>query len=240
MLAKTEAIVLHSVKYGESSAILKCYTRAEGLRSFIAGGLHSKKGVLKPSFVQPLSQLQLVYYLKGRSELKRVKEVSIAKSYEEIFYDPVKSSIALFLAEFLGKVINEEEANEQLYQYLVTSLEELDLMQEGFGKFHLIFMYRLSRYLGFAPEVPGKEAHYFDLINGVYSHFEPPHRHHLTKVETQLWLALHFYGRGETKNFMINAPKRDVLLKALLEYYRLHIHDFGELRSLPVLKELLH
>lgn len=239
MLAKTRAIVLHTLKYGDNSVILKCYTESDGLKSFIAGGLHSKSGAIKPSLVQPMSQLEVVYYEKGKSELKRLKEASVAHAYDQLFYDPIKSSLALFLAEFLSRVVREEEPNQGLFDFLENSLRQLDVMGKGFGRFHLVFMFKLPRYLGFTPEKPEAPGRYFDLINGVYTDREPPHRHYLNAQEAQVWRDMHRHA-SEGSDFPLNAAKRDFLLHSLLEYYRLHIHDFGELRSLAVLRELLH
>lgn len=238
MLAKTPAIVLGSVKYGDNSLILKAYTREAGLLSFIGGGLHSKTGVLRPAIVQTLSQLHLVYYSKSKGDLKRIKEASVSESYAHLHFDPVKSSLAMFLAEVLAHVLHEEEANYSLFDFLSTSLLELDAMEKGLGSFHLLFLYRLTHHLGFAPEVPGAGV-YFDLMNGVYETHGPVHPHYLAPEETQLWKNLHGLAKAGEQTNPLARKARESLLTALLEYYRLHLKDFGTLRSLKILKELL-
>ena len=240
MLAKSSAIVLSTVKYGENSVILKTYTRQGGRKAFIAGGFRSKKGVVRPAMVQPLSLLQLVYYENGKTELKRLKEASVEQAYQQIFYDPVKSSLAMFLAEILQHVLQEEEANFQLYDFLEENFLDLDKKSDGLAVFHLLFLYRLTRHLGFHPEKPQWEASvFFDLMNGVYSSSEPFHPHYLGRADTQLWKSLHQRVSESTSGESFNKSAREALLTALLEYYRLHIKDFGNLRSIKILKELL-
>ncbi len=237
-MLKTEAIVLGSVKYGDNSIILRTYTREKGLKSFIAGGLHSKKGPLRPALVQPLSLLEIVFYDQSKGELKRLKEASVAHPYRSVYFNPVKSSLAMFLGEMLSHVLKEEEANEPMFQFLFDALVDLDQRQEGLGNFHLVLLYRLCAYLGFAPEPPPPDAEFFDLLNGVYVAYEPPHFHFLRQHETGLWQQLHHFSRGDQDQLKLNGVDRSKLLDALVDYYRLHLTDFGELRSLPILKEL--
>ena len=128
MLAKSAVLVLGSVKYGDSSVILKTYSEKYGLLSFIAGGVRGKKGSLRPSMIQVLNQLEVVFYQNSKSDLRRVKEVTVPKAYQNLLFDPFKNCISLFLAEALTHFIREEEVNEPLYHYLSQSLYWLDEM----------------------------------------------------------------------------------------------------------------
>jgi len=238
MILKTAAIILGSVKYGDNSVILKAYTKEHGVMSFIAGSLHSKKGPLRPSMIQPLAMLQLVYYQKSKGELKRIKEAGWIQHYDELFFDPVKNTLIMFLAEFFSHVLKEEEANPKLFQFLQESLVELDSESGSIANFHLKLMYRLTGFLGFTPEVPHDKP-LFDLLNGVYIGEEPPHFHFLKEDETSLWKHLHQHCIDENHDFRIGSQQRSFLLESLLRYYRLHVHDFSKLRSLEVVRELL-
>lgn len=239
MLVKTEAIVLGAVKYGDSSVILRTYSEEYGLLSFIAGGVRSKKGPVKASMTQVLSVVQLVYYSKAKGQLKRIKEASVPQPLQEVFYHPVKSSLAMFLAEILQHVIHEEEANQTLYRYLRRAIYELDELTEGLGSFHLKFLYRLTSYLGFQPEDPLASRPYFDLLNGVYSKVEPMHAHYLNGTALLQWLNLHEVSSSFEGKAPFDLEQRRQLLDNLILYYRLHVKDFGKLRSLEILTEVL-
>ena len=239
MIEKTEVIVLGTVKYGDNSLILRTYSREQGLLSFIAGSVRSRKGPLKPAMAQVLSVLQVVYYGKTRGELKRIKEVGVAEPLKDIFYHPVKSSLAMFLAEILQHVIHEEEPNQALYRYLHQAIYQLDEATEGLGSFHLKFLYTLAGYLGFQPEQPQGELPYFDLYSGTYVVEEPVHAHFLRLQQLANWRLLHRHADHLDSRISLSGRERRELLEALLLYYRLHIKDFGSLRSLEVLTELL-
>ncbi len=240
MLVKTEAVVLGAIKYGDSSIILRTYSKYKGLISFIAGGLRSRKGPLRPAMVQVLSVLQLVYYDNSKGELKRVKEASVEEPLQEIFYDPVKSSLAMFLAEILQHVLQEEAPNEDLYSFIHTSVYTLDSITEGSDSFHLKFLYRLAGYLGFRPESPPADPRYFDLLNGVYSTTEPPHANCLYGAALVHWLKLGEESKKITEKSSLNKEQRKQTLDSLILYYRLHVKDFGKLRSLEILSEILN
>ena len=135
----TKAIVLSSLKYSDSSLIVKCYTEEEGIKSYLVRGvLKSKKGGIKVAYFQSLTQLQLVANHNHRNTLNSIKELQVLNPYKTIYKDIVKQSIFLFLAEMLTNSIQEEEENKALYSYLETSLLWID-SHHKIANFHLFF-----------------------------------------------------------------------------------------------------
>ena len=231
--------MLGSVKYGDSSIILKTYSEEFGLLSFIAGGVRGKKGPLRTAMVQVLNQLDVVFYQNPRSELRRIKEVSISRTYQALPFDPYKNCISLFLAEVISHFIREEEVNKPLYHYISSSLYRLDEVEEGTANFHLVFLYELSAFLGFAIQPP-LDKPYFDLMEGEYTSVEPPHGHVLEGELLKRWKELGVTSMERLSALKLNGHNRLKLLDTLLTYYRLHLKDFGELKSLDVLHTVLH
>lgn len=238
MLVKSPVIVLGSVKYGDSSVILKTYSRDFGLISYIAGGVRGKKGGLKSAIMLPLNQMEAVFYDKSKSNLRRLKEVSSPKVYQNMYYDPVKNCICMFLAEVLSHVLHEEEPQEQLFDFLSHSFYVLDEAEKGVANFHLPFLFELSAFLGFRPE-PYTKGSYFDLVNGVYTPAEPPHSHYIKGDSLEHWKELEKLSAIGLHSLKLNADSRMKLLQLLIDYYRLHLKDFGELKSLDVLHTIL-
>lgn len=239
MQVKSLVIVLGSVKYGDSSVILKTFSQDYGLISFIAGGVRGKKGPLKPSMSLPLNQFEAVFYFKSKGELKRLKEVSHPHIYETLFYDPIKNCLSMFLAEVLTHVLHEDEPQPSLYDFLSSSLYLLDSLDKGISNFHLIFLYHLTSYLGFQPESV-QEYNFFDLQDGLYCSTEPMHSHFLKGKALSNWKILSKTSFEDVESFKMNNDERTKLLQLLIIYYRLHIKDFGELKSLEVLHTILN
>ena len=101
MILKSKAIVLRSLKFGDSSLIIDMFTELEGRISFITRIPKTAKGKIKKQYFQPLTLLDLEFDYRPRTSLQRIKEVRIFRPYGSIPFDPVKSAILLFLSEFL-------------------------------------------------------------------------------------------------------------------------------------------
>lgn len=239
MLAKTLAIVLGSVKYGESSIILKTFTREKGLQSFMVNGVRSKKGVVKPAMTLPLSQLNLVYYERSKGELKRIKEASVHYLYQSIPFEPEKNCMALFLAEVVSHLLHQDDASPELFDFLEEAFTFLEETTVSIANFHLAFLYQLTAYVGFFPEKANTSAIYFDLAEGIYSHSEPLHPHFIKGELLAVWRQMGGTHYSKCTQIAVGSATRAALLNAILEYYRLHVKDFGELKSLDVLHQVL-
>ena len=151
MQVTTKAIVLSTLKYGDSGLIVKIYTLSDGLKTYLLKGvLRSKKGKLRPALFQPMTQLEIVATHKNKGTLEHLREAKVIKAYSSVHTDIVKNGIALFLGEFLTICIQEEEGNLGLYHYLQYALNWLD--EHGHvANFPNYFMLHLTNYLGFFP-----------------------------------------------------------------------------------------
>lgn len=234
MLVKHRAIVLHAIPYGDNSKVLKCFTDNLGLQSYLVNGVNNKKGVLKPSMVMPLTQLNIVAYSKGKGALERIKEAQLSSNYQTISIDPIRNALAIFVAEILGKVCHEEHANFEMYEFLINQLNTLDNPESKLGFYHINFLIELSSFLGFKPSLPNHEVFYFDMMEGTFETAKPLHAHYLSIDETDLL-------RGHLKGQNIKGHSQETklsLLDKLLDYYKIQIDGFGEIKSIEILKVL--
>ena len=239
MLTKTQAIVLHSLKYGETRLIVDMFTRSQGRQSFIVSIPKSVKGKIKKQLFQPLTQLEIESDLRPKLQLQKLSDVRLASPFSSIPFDPNKLSISLFIAEFLYYALRSEQHNEPLFDYIVNSIQWLDAQTDRFANFHLVFLMRLSRFLGFYPNLDHYQTgDYFDLRESVFLSTPPVHRDFLHPQEAekiQLMMRMDF---PTMHLFRMSHQERNRLLEVSLIYYRLHIPDFPELKSVSVLQEL--
>ena len=103
----SKAIVLSALKYGDTSRIVRLYTDQFGLISVLVNSVSSKRSVVRPSMLLPLTLLDVVHTRKGDGKLDRIKEAKMDLTYTSIPYDPVRNTLALYLAELYGKVLRE-------------------------------------------------------------------------------------------------------------------------------------
>lgn len=239
MLVTTEGIVLHSIKYGESSIIATIFTNDFGRQSYLINAARSKNSKNKASLLQPLFLVDLVAYQKQSHELHRVKELKSAQIYQSLSLDIVKSTISIFLAEILYKSINEQESYPEMFGFIKNSLLYFDLMETGFSNFHIWFLLRLTEYLGFLPDM-NRVGHqnWFDMKKGEIVAFQPSHPFYANKDLTEFLADLSVIKIHELAEYPVPRKIRDQLVTIVVDYYHLHFENLGEIKSLNVLREI--
>lgn len=238
MHQKTTGIVLHTLKHKDSSTIVSVYTRDFGRVSYLVHGINKKKAVVRPAYLQALSIIEIDVFHNTKKNIQQIKDLHIAYSFKTIPYDPVKNALALFIAEVLYRSLKQTEPDENVFLFLENAIQQLDQCETGISNFHLVFMIKLSRFLGFAPNVEETDNRYFDMMNGVFLSQKPLHSHYLMQDVTADFAALLKLDFSTMEQLLIGRQKRVKLLESLVEYYRLHVPEFHGLHSLAVLQSL--
>ncbi|MCL4160738.1 UNVERIFIED_CONTAM: hypothetical protein GTU68_020865 [Idotea baltica] len=239
MQVTTKAIVLTSIKYGDTSLIVKAFTASDGLKSYMLKGvLTAKKGKLRTSYFQPLTQLELVANHRNKGTLESIREAKVSYHYQTLHTDIAKNAMTMFLAEMLGNSIHEEEQNAALFNFLEASFQWLDV-QEDIANFHLYFLLSLTKYLGFYPDTNQIEASCFDLLEGEFT--DTPSLNPIITGENlnflKHFLGINFDGMDTIK---MRKTNRQELLRSLVLYFELHLHGFRKPKSLAILNEVFN
>ncbi len=241
MLQKTNGIVLHYLRYGETSVISHIYTEAFGRQSFIAAGVRSKHSKLKLNLFQPLTLINLEAYFKNHSELHRIKEANYFMPFYTIGADIRKSSVVLFLAELLDKTLREAEPNERMFGFIWNAIQVLEMTDKDIGNFHLVFMLHLSKYLGIFPSADqninlelttNRVTDFPDSNDRFFSDISAPERKNLMMLYNcsfQTFSEIH-----------LDHNTRNYLLSHIINHYQYHFENMSQLKSLPILREVLH
>jgi DNA repair protein RecO (recombination protein O) len=240
MIHHTIGIALNYIEYSETSIIATIYTEKFGRQSYIINKVKTGKSKFKAGYFQPLILLNLEVYNNPKKELQRIKELSSGYPLKSIPFDIKKSSIAFFTAELLLQSIKEEERNQSMFEYIFNSIILLDEMKQAIQNFHLLFILRLTKYLGFYPKNNFNTLNcYFDLANGEF--ISSKRHNYILEVEDSILLSnLLNEPNNNYKLAYINNQNRSILINKLIEYYKLHNHLDGQLKSLKVLNEVFH
>jgi DNA repair protein RecO (recombination protein O) len=239
MMTNSRAIVLNTLKFGEQQLIVDMLTEELGRVSFICRIPKTQKGKLKKQFFQPLSLLDAVFDYRQNARLQHLRDVRLSQPFTSIPFDAGKLSIALFLAEFLTYATRDEQQNAALFNYVVNSISWLDGQTTSFANFHLVFMMRLSRFIGFFPNTDGaEEGGYFDLLGACFTPAPPLHGHFLTPDEASKISLLMRLNYKTMHLCAMTREERNRCTEVIVEYYRLHVPGFPALRSLDVLRQL--
>lgn len=231
----SKGIVLRSIDYSDSSAIVKVFTHNQGLRSFLMRGVKGKRK--KTAYLQPLSLIELEYHLHPRKDLSVAGNVRHLDSYHSIPTHPHKRMVALFLAEVLSETIKSDHTDEPLFDYLHTRLLMFDL-EDWYPNFHLLFMTGMTRFLGIYPLL-SNHPRCFDLENGAFLDFLANGPQVVREEESTLLYRLFTEPWEKAKDIHLNRPTRNRITAHLVEYYQSHAVGMRPLKSLQILTEVL-
>ena len=233
MLQKTKGIALHYYNYSESSVIVKIFTYDAGLQSFMMNGVRKKKAKTKLGLLRPLNPLDVSFYNKSGSGIKRIKELSLAKVLEKIPYEINLQLIAVFIAEALMRVLVENEKDSALFNYVEGIIAELDGPDKISNYLPLSFLLNLSSFLGFYPSKKNDDFPFFDLQNGCFTQSDFGHNHFIKDEALSNFRSLLL-----NEKVAFSQKERGGLLLILLDYFRLHHHELKNLKSHTVIEQL--
>jgi DNA repair protein RecO (recombination protein O) len=236
MFSQTEIIVLNYTKYSESSIIVHSLTKKHGRQSIIVYGIGGKRKN-KLGFFQPLNLLETQLYFKPNTGLQKIKEFKLATPLFNILNDIGKSSLALFISEILYRSIKEEFADEHLFDFVKTSILILEETTLGLPYFHVAFMVKLAKQLGFMSDEPILSG-YYDYKENFSTDIKPTHEYFLNKDDQNLLISLLEKPYSELQNFNLTGNQRDKLLDSVVKLFELHLLNINSLRSYLVLKEV--
>ncbi|MEZ5083587.1 MAG: DNA repair protein RecO [Bacteroidales bacterium] len=241
MLFKTRGIVFHRIKYSESSVIVKIYTENYGLQSYLIKGIRRKDSKLKPALLQHLTLLEFIATGKNNSNLKYIKEITAIYPFKTIPFDIKKSSVIIFLNEILYNSIREEEANEDLFEFIYNAIMYLDLGEKINVGFSLWFLIHLTKFLGFFPRHRENDGFAtFNMEEGIISDKILPQPTDVSMPFSRYIIELMNCNLGELHTISISKKDRLILLDILLRYYKNHLPGLGEIKSHYVLQSVLN
>jgi DNA repair protein RecO (recombination protein O) len=239
MLYKTRGIVLYNLSYNDTYSIITVFTEEFGLASYLTAKSKGKKSRVPKSAFHPLSVLEMEVEHRNLQDIQRLKEARVHYPLFSLLSDPVKVSICIFLAEFISKVVKEVEPNKLLFDYILHSVQILELSEKAYSNFHLVFMIRLSPFLGFSPDASDyRKGMFFDMQNGIFTLYKPSHIHFLNLEESESFSLLLRMNYENMATFRFSRHERKSIIYRILEYYRLHLVHFPDLKSLEILHEV--
>jgi DNA repair protein RecO (recombination protein O) len=228
MIRKTSGLVLSSIRYKDTSIIVKIFTRELGLKSYLINGVRSMGKGSKMALYQPLTLLDLVVYNKENSGLQRISEAKLQRAHQRIPFDFSRTSIALFMTEVINRNIYENYQNESLFDFLSESVVSLDQAETVLAHFPLVFLIEKAKYLGFSPE--DADGFIVESDKQTFSHDELP-------------IALNYLQNLLVEKYQFNGKipglLRRKLLDHMLDFYAQHMENASTFKSLTVIRQVM-
>ncbi|BBL06457.1 MULTISPECIES: DNA repair protein RecO [Alistipes] len=236
---KGRGIVLHTLKYGDSSMVVYLLTDVGGRRSYMVQGVRSRSGRgSKLALFQPVFPVEFEGLESPRQEMHRFREVRAGFALQSLPFDVRKSTMALFMAEVLYRLVRECEPNEPLFTFVWNSVGALDAMREGVANFHLWFLANLSRLLGYRPGNDYTPGAWFDIREGEYASVRPSHPGVMSQECARLLDELLHCDVRRLGTIPLNRAQRSDFLNAMLVYFGYHLDAISAVQSVRILKEV--
>ncbi len=242
MVHSTKGIVLRTIKYGETSVITNIFTEMFGVQSYIVNGVRTDSKRAKAHFFQPSSILDLQVYHNDLRNLQRIKEVKWNYLYKNIFSNVPKNCVALFMVELIHKCLKQPESNQDLFHFFEDALTELDTAPvEITANFPIYFSIHFAWFFGFAlQDNRPEENKFFNIPEGKFVAAETPGEEN-ADIETSSHVAEFIKTKhpNDLREIKLNKTARRKILSVMENYYIFHMPEFGKMKTLPVLQEIL-
>ena len=239
MIERLQGIVLRTVKYSDNDMMVDMFTNMRGRTTFCVHLARKSRSLSPASLWRPLSLVEFDTDIRPNRTVNNIKNARALTDYKEINASLEKSCQVLFMAEVLYHALKNEPRNRALYDFVNLSMQWLELAEQGFANFHIVFTVQLTRFLGIFPNL---DTYYpnavFDMMEGNFTPLPPPHAYCLQPPETEALPVLARLKYNTMRRLRWSRAQRGRYLKLLNDYYRLHIPSFPELKSIDVLTEV--
>ena len=223
-------IAISYFKYSENSIIAKILTEDFGLQSFLIRGVYAKKSKNKIALLQPLTLIEITATKKKDGGLNYIKDISIARP---IVGGNEEKLVFIFIAEVLTKTLSGDKKDIPLFNFIWETVEEIGKKGVISKNYSILFLLKLSYFLGFYPNLRIENPMAFDMDSGDFLKHKTNSKHVIEGVELRYLVDL-----LEGRDPKIPSDNKSNLLDSLLNYYKLQHHEIKKLNSYEVIKSL--
>ena len=239
MIVKTQAIVLHKIKYSDTAIIVNLYTEELGRIAVMVRGGRNRKSSNSAILFSLLNILDIELDYKAKREIQIIRETSLYKPLNHMQLEPEKSAMAFFIAEVLGKCLQEEESVPDLFKFIMGNILEFENLSEKYYNFHLAFLVHFIGFLGFNPSGEfSEDTPFLNIREGLFLPFFTIENESLDLSQSEIYFQLLMRKPSLSGAVIISNSIRRQLIQKIVDYLSFHIHGFGKLKSLPVLHEV--
>lgn len=239
MYDKLKGVVLHTIKYSDKNSIVHIFTDKHGKMSFLLPQGSGKATRMRNSMFLPLSLIEFDTKISSGRNIFSLKEVRTLTPLSNIYCDPIKNAIGMFMTELLSRVVQGGEENDALFRYLFATIQLLDKTDHGVSNFHICFLYNLGVFLGIQPDTATyQDGYWFDMTNGVFTAAPSLLGDSLSPDEARTIMMLSRMSFSNLHIFEFNRNQRNQILDLMLRYFQLHNSTWGNLKSPDILKQL--
>ncbi len=251
MIVSTDAIVLRSMKYGDTSKIVTVYSRKYGKMKVIAKGARSSKNKFGAS-LEPMTHSSLILYRKEHRDLHLLSKAEIAEPLFRLGNESDKLAVGLAIVELVNMVMHDEEENQAMFALLAESLEVANNTSQQVLNVFFAFEVRMCELFGYGLDVEccsvcarnisedaGIERAYFMLASGSVICDDCRGRLNgggmkVSREIVRLLLHLQLDAMSSVPKLVLGPQAQNDILALLSTYVKYHIQGVRTLKSLSL------
>lgn len=238
-IEKIRGIVINVIKHNDRHNVVTLFTRDRGRIAFLSPVGSGKSARMRNARLLPLSVIETDVNMRQNRELQLLGAVTPYEIWRDLYFNPVKSSIVLFISEFLNRYFRDASPDPTAWEFIIAAIRALDNMQKGLANFHIWFLIRFLDIAGIAPDLSGYEkGDSFDMRAGIPVVDTSLHRDILTPEETRLLALLSRITLTNMRHYRFTGADRLRLLDRILRYYSIHFPGLSSLKSPDILSEV--
>lgn len=234
-------ISLRVVRHSDTTSIATVWSRELGRMSVSVPAGAGRAASRLRALTMPFSVFECVGHIRPGRDVIKVSDVRPFGSGNASATDPVKNVVAMFLGDFLYAVLRESQPDVNLTDFIFDSVGVLgDVSGTALANFHLFFLYRLSGFLGIAPDAGSyTRGRFFDMSEGVFTSSPPMSKGAVDPARAKVVWLLSRLGPGDLGKLRINRKVRNEILDRMLDYYSMHHTSLSSMSSLQILRTVL-
>lgn len=239
MREKIRGMLLQTIRHNDRHNILTFFTEQRGRMAFVSPTGSSRTTRARNARLSPLAVVEAEVNVRENRELQLLGAIETPHPWRNIYFDPMKGAMAMFVADFLNRLLRTSEADGAMWRFLLTAVASLDAMKRGIANYHLAFLIRLLEFCGIAPDTASYSyGRVFDMRAGEFTDSIPAHHDWINVSEASLIPLLMRMDFRNLHLFRFNVADRRRLLQLLMHYYSLHLPVSPDMPSLDILREL--
>ena len=239
-IERIHGIVIDIVRHNDRHNVVTLYTRERGRVAFLSPASQGKAGRLRNARLQPLAAIAADVNFKGSRELQILGAVTPIEIWRDIYFNPAKSAIAMFLSEFLNTFLRQSEPDASLWDFIFRSVASLDAARGSVANRHIAFLIGLLPHAGIQPDISDfdhNRLQWFDMRGGSFTPGMPPHNDRLDPPEANAIPLLSRITARNASRFRFSGADRRRILLGIIRYYSVHYPGLGNLKSPAILAE---
>ncbi len=239
-----KGIVLGTVKHSDRHNVTSIYTRERGRVAFLTPAGTSIKSRQTSARLQPLSIIEAQANITSTRDIHNLSSILPMKVWKSLYYVPLKSTIVLFLSEFLSRLLREAPPEPNLWDFIANSISVLDATENhtSVANFHITFLVSMSHMMGIQPDLSDyRNGMEFDMKSGRMTYPFNAISPNSLRIDADRSAFLPILARINFANarfFRFSGKERSELISHILKYYGLHFPGCDNLKSLDILKEI--